>query len=126
VSPDGSAGPAGAQTLAATEGPGATQGGAHTSRVRTKIPRYRARANPQKPSGIAAKGMILRVHPVSVLRQKRLDAIKSQDVQQLRNRFGMKAEPVNNVLTVLSVLRCFEDGSYAGRKTQWIEQLNWR
>jgi len=52
-----------------------------------------ARANRQKPSGIAAKEMILRVHLGPALGQKRLDAIKSEDVQRLKGR-----------LTVLNVL----------------------
>ena len=44
------------------------------------------RANRQKPSGIAAKEMILRVHLVPALGHKRLDAIKSEDVQHLKGR----------------------------------------
>ena len=76
--------------------------------VREFAPRFldgHARANRQKPSGIAAKDMILRVHLVPALGHKRLDAIKSEDVQQLKSRLSMKAaKTVNNILTVLSVL----------------------
>ena len=38
------------------------------------------RANRQKPSGIAAKETILRVHLVPLLGDKRLDAITSEGV----------------------------------------------
>ena len=63
------------------------------------------RANRQKPSGIAAKEMILRVHLVPALGHKRLDAIKSEDVQHLKGRLSTKAaKTVNNILTVLNVL----------------------
>ena len=63
-----------------------------------------ARANRQKPSGIAAKEMILRVHLVPFLGAKRLDAVTSEDVQRLKARLEKKAaKTVNNVLTVLSV-----------------------
>ena len=50
-----------------------------------------ARANRQKPSGIAAKEMILRVHLVPALGHKKLDAIKSEDVQHLKSRLSTKA-----------------------------------
>lgn len=40
-----------------------------------------SRANRQKPTGIAAKEMILRVHLLPALGHKRLDTIKSEDVQ---------------------------------------------
>jgi integrase len=64
-----------------------------------------ARANRQKPSGIAAKEVILRVHLLPPLGQKRLDAIKTEDIQQLKSRLGTKAaKTVNNVLTVLNTL----------------------
>ena len=64
-----------------------------------------ARANRQKPSGIAAKETILKVHLVPLLGAKKLDAITSEDVQRLKTRLGAKApKTVNNVLTVLSVL----------------------
>ena len=64
-----------------------------------------ARANRQKPSGIAAKEMILRVHLVPALGHKRLDAITSEDVQHLKGRLSTKAaKTVNNILTVLNVM----------------------
>lgn len=64
-----------------------------------------ARANRQKPSGIAAKEMILRVHLLPALGHKRLDTIKSEDVQRLKRDLEAKApKTVNNVLAVLSVL----------------------
>src|SRR3954470_193333 len=64
-----------------------------------------ARANWQKPSGIAAKEMILRVHLVPALGHKKLDAIKNEDVQRLKSALHSKAtKTVNNILTVLNVL----------------------
>ena len=64
-----------------------------------------ARADRQKPSGVAAKEMILRVHLVPVLGHKRLDAITSEDVQHLKGRLSTKAaKTVNNILTVLNVM----------------------
>jgi integrase len=63
-----------------------------------------AKANRQKPSGIAAKEMILRVHLVPFLGAKRVDAITNEDVQRLKARLGNKAaKTVNNVLAVLSM-----------------------
>lgn len=62
-------------------------------------------ANRQKPSGIAAKQTILKVHLLPTLGPKRLDAITNEDIQQLKHRLREKApKTVNNVLTVLSVL----------------------
>jgi integrase len=64
-----------------------------------------ARANRQKPSGIAAKEMILRVHLEPALGHRKLDAIKSEDVQRLKRDLEAKApKTVNNILAVLSVL----------------------
>jgi integrase len=64
-----------------------------------------ARANRQKPSGIAAKEMIIRVHLVPALGHRRLDTIKNEDVQHLKSHLGTKAaKTVNNILTVLNVL----------------------
>ena len=64
-----------------------------------------ARANQHKPSGIASKETILRVHLVPFLGAKRLDAIRNEDVQRLKARLGTKApKTVNNVLTVLNTL----------------------
>jgi integrase len=64
-----------------------------------------ARANRQKPSGIAAKETILNVHLVPLLGTMRLDAITSEAVQQLKHQLRAKsAKTTNNVLTVLNVL----------------------
>ena len=64
-----------------------------------------ARANRQKPSGIAAKETILDVHLIPQLGTKRLDAITSEDVQHLKSHLRQKApKTVNNVLTVLNAL----------------------
>jgi integrase len=64
-----------------------------------------ARANRQKPSGIAAKETILKVHLVPLLGKKNLDAISSEDVQRLKSQLAKRApKTVNNVLTVLSTL----------------------
>jgi integrase len=64
-----------------------------------------ARANRQKPSGIAAKMTILNVHLVPTLGAKRLDAITTEQVQRLKSRLTYRSpKTVNNVLTVLNVL----------------------
>ncbi len=64
-----------------------------------------ARANRQKPSGIAAKAMIVRVHLVPMLGAKPLDTITNEDVQRLKHRLLNKApKTVNNILTVLNVM----------------------
>ena len=64
-----------------------------------------ARANRQKPSGIATKERILRVHLLPALGHRKLDAIKSEDVQRLKCALQAKSpKTVNNVLAVLSVL----------------------
>jgi len=76
--------------------------------LRQFAPRFvdgHARANRQKPSGIAAKEMILRVHLVPAFGHKKLDAIKSEDVQRLKRNLEAKSpKTVNNVLAVLSVM----------------------
>src|SRR5512136_821764 len=64
-----------------------------------------ARANRQKPSGVAAKEMIIRVHLVPPLGGKALNAILNEDVQRLKHRLLEKAaKTVNNILTVLNVM----------------------
>src|SRR5213076_2980049 len=55
-----------------------------------------ARANRQKPSGIAAKEMILRVHLMPALGHKKLDAIKSKDVQRLKRNLEAKSPKTVN------------------------------
>jgi integrase len=62
-------------------------------------------ANRQKPSGIAAKETILRVHLVPLLGTKKLDAITNEAVQRLKHALsGRSAKTVNNVLAVLNRL----------------------
>jgi integrase len=64
-----------------------------------------AKANRQKPSGIAAKETIIKHHLVPFLGPKKLDAITTEHVQQLKNRLkDRSSKTVNNVLTVLNVL----------------------
>ncbi|MGE3277630.1 MAG: tyrosine-type recombinase/integrase [Vicinamibacterales bacterium] len=64
-----------------------------------------ARANQQKPSGIAAKQSILRLHLVPKLGARSLDAISNEQVQRLKlGLHGKSPKTVNNVLSVLSVL----------------------
>ena len=65
------------------------------ARVRKEVPTLRdfaprflegyARANRQKPSGIAGKETILRVHLVPALGARHLDAITTEDVQRLKS-----------------------------------------
>jgi integrase len=64
-----------------------------------------ARANRQKPSGIAGKATILNTHLVPILGAKKLDTITNEDIQRLKHRLQTKSpKTVNNVLTVLNVL----------------------
>ena len=62
-----------------------------------------ARANRHKPSGVAQKETTIRVHLIPQLGAKRLDAITTADVQQLKHAMRGKApKTVNNGLTVLN------------------------
>lgn len=64
-----------------------------------------ARANRQKPSGIATKDTIGRVHLLPMLGGLRLTDITTERVQQLKAALSEKsAKTTNNVLSVLSVL----------------------
>jgi integrase len=64
-----------------------------------------AKANRQKPSGIAAKEAIIRVHLLPLLGPKRLDAITNEVVQGVKQALQHEApKTVNNVLTVLNKL----------------------
>jgi integrase len=64
-----------------------------------------ARANRQKPSGIAAKETILNVHLVPILGSKKLDAITTEEVQRLKHQLQDRTpKTVNNVLSVLNVM----------------------
>ena len=85
------------------------------ARVRKEVPTPRdsaprflegyARANRQKPSGIAGKETILRVHLVPALGARHLDAITTEDVQRLKRALENRSpKTVNNVLTVLNTL----------------------
>ena len=61
------------------------------------------RANRHKPSGIAAKETILRVHLIPRLGKKELDRITNEDVQRLKSKLLQKLpQTVNNVLATLS------------------------
>ena len=86
-----------------------------TTKPRKEVPTLRefaerfldgqARANRQKPSSIAAKGTILRVHLIPHLGSHRLDGITNEQVQRLKHALRSRApKTVNNVLTVLNVL----------------------
>jgi integrase len=62
-------------------------------------------ANRHKPSGIAAKETIFRVHLVPFFGSKKLDEITSLDVQKLKGHLKGKApKTINNILTVLNTM----------------------
>src|SRR5712691_4202187 len=64
-----------------------------------------ARANRQKPSGIASKETIGKTHLIPRLGSKRLDAITTEDVQHMKQHLHDRSpKTVNNVLVVLNVL----------------------
>ena len=64
-----------------------------------------AKADRHKPSGIASKESILRIHLIPFFGAQRLDAITNAKVQQLKLHLQEKSpKTVNNVLAVLSVL----------------------
>jgi hypothetical protein len=75
--------------------------------LETFAPRFidgHARANRQKPSGIASKRMALRLY-LPAFGRKRLDTIKSEDVQRLKAQLEVKSpKTMRNILAVLSVL----------------------
>ena len=63
------------------------------------------RANQHKPSGIAAKEAIMRLHLSPRFGAKRLDEITTEDVQRLKAELAKKSgKTVNNILSVLNVL----------------------
>ncbi|MFN7970892.1 MAG: tyrosine-type recombinase/integrase [Acidobacteriota bacterium] len=88
--------------------PGRVETDAQAPTLAEFAPRFiegHARANRQKPSGVAAKEMILRVHLLPSLGAMRLDSIGSEDVQRLKSQLKAKApKTVNNVLTVLNTI----------------------
>ena len=64
-----------------------------------------ARANRQKPSGVAAKESILRLHLIPELGSRTLDTISNEQVQRLKLRLHDKSpKTINNVLSVLNVM----------------------
>ncbi len=64
-----------------------------------------AQADRHKPSGIASKESILRIHLIPVFGTQKLDAITNAKVQELKLHLKDKSpKTVNNVLAVLSVL----------------------
>ena len=64
-----------------------------------------ARANRQKPSGIAGKETVGRRHLLPMWGDRRLDHISTEDVQGLKARLSDRApKTVNNILTVLNTL----------------------
>jgi integrase len=76
--------------------------------LREFAPRFldgHARANQQKPGGIAHKDAVLRTHLIPQLGASPLDCITTEDVQRLKHDLRDKApKTVNNVLTVLNTL----------------------
>jgi integrase len=63
------------------------------------------KANQHKPSGIASKEAILRLHLLPRFGARRLDEITTEDVQRLKATLVKKSgKTVNNILSVLNVL----------------------
>jgi hypothetical protein len=79
-----------------------------TPTLREFAPRFLdgyAKANRLKPSGVSSKEVAIRVHLFPRFGDLRLDAITTEDVQQLKSAMVAKSpKTVNNVLTVLSVM----------------------
>ena len=86
--------------------PQAQEGGADPEAVRAEVPRRHARANRQKPSGIAAKETILNVHLVPFARPQAAGRDHERGCPAAEEPGWRSQAPktVNNVLTVLSVL----------------------
>ena len=64
-----------------------------------------AKANRLKPSGIAGKQSVLKTHLIPHLGDRRLDEIRTEDVQTLKSVLGDRSpKTVNNILVVLSVM----------------------
>jgi len=80
----------------------------HVATLNEFAPRFLdgyARANRQKPSGIASKETVLRVHLQPRLGDRPLNRITTEDIQRFKADLGTKApKTVNNILTVLNVL----------------------
>ena len=64
-----------------------------------------AKANRQKPSGVAAKESILRVHLIPRIGKERLDSITTEDVETIKLTLEKRsAKTINNTLTVLNAV----------------------
>jgi integrase len=64
-----------------------------------------ARANRQKPSGIAAKEMIARVHLLPRFGEVQLNAVTTEQVQQLKASLTARSpKTVNNTISVLNTM----------------------
>ncbi len=64
-----------------------------------------ASADRHKPSGVASKETILRIHLIPFLGSQKLDAITNAEVQRLKLHLKDKAvKTVNNILTVLNTI----------------------
>ena len=84
--------------------------------LRAFAPRFvdgHARANRQKPSGIATKERILRVHLLPALGHRKLDTIKSEDVQRLKARAAGEV-PEDGQQRVGGAERAAEEGGGVG------------
>ena len=88
----------------------ATQQKREVPTVREFGPRFvegYAKANQQKPSGIAGKESVFRAHLIPRLGDKRLDEITTELVQQMKSELALRSKSpktVNNVLTVLNTM----------------------
>jgi len=79
--------------------------GADAPGLLATVPGRPRRANRQKPSGIAAKETVARVHLLPLLGARRLDAITTEQVQRLKHSLhDSSAKTVNNILAVLNIL----------------------
>ena len=64
-----------------------------------------ARANQQKPSGIAAKDTIIRVHLNPMFAEKRIDSITTEDIQRLKAGLTDRStKTINNIVSVLNTM----------------------
>jgi excisionase family DNA binding protein len=76
---------------AATQSAESREGGADTRSVRAGVLDGHARANRHKPSGIMRKESVLNKHLIPVLGSKKLDAITTEHVQDMKRRLLKKA-----------------------------------
>ena len=89
-----------------TDNASSTEGGAHARNILAGASSTAMRGrHRQKPSGIAAKETIGKMHLIPKLGSKRLDEVTTEDIQRLKRHLDNRAsKTVNNVLTVLNVL----------------------